>query len=55
MRLKTAIPVLIIVLFALSSIATNAEAATSTSSPVSVTGPSVVAVNSSFKIGRAHV
>ena len=48
MRLKTAIPVLIIVLFALSSIATNAEAATSTSSPVSVTGPSVVAVNSSF-------
>ncbi|MGC8561574.1 MAG: hypothetical protein ACP5UZ_00610 [Thermoplasmata archaeon] len=48
MRLKTAIPVLVIVLFALSSIAMNVSAETSTSGPVSVTGPSAVAINSTF-------
>ncbi|MEM0134248.1 MAG: hypothetical protein QXU18_03355, partial [Thermoplasmatales archaeon] len=48
MRLRTILPVLVILVFMLSSLAVNAEAATSTTGPVSVTGPSSVAINSSF-------
>lgn len=48
MRLRAIIPLLVIAMFVFSALAMSADASTSTNGPISVTGPSSVAINSTF-------